>query len=57
MMEKEKIRKRYTKPKISRVRMKIEETVLLACKLSDGDPAGKRVKWCGHPGCKRTYGS
>jgi hypothetical protein len=57
MTEKKKIRKPYTKPEIRRVKLKTEETVLLACKTSDGDSVGKRVKWCGHPGCKRTYGS
>jgi len=53
----EKGRKPYTKPQITRVKLHIEEAVLQPCKGSQGDPAGKNNKWCGHPGCKTTFGS
>ena len=50
-------RKAYVKPEISQVKLEIKEAVLQGCKSSPGDPAGKLNQWCGHPGCKTTFGS
>ena len=57
MTEKGKTRKPYTKPEIRRVILEMEEMVLQTCKSSQGDPAGKVFKYCGHPVCKKSYGS
>ncbi|MGD2124954.1 MAG: hypothetical protein PVG99_02670 [Desulfobacteraceae bacterium] len=57
MATKDKVRKTYEKPQLTQVKLQMEEAVLQACKTSDGDLAGKSTKWCGHEGCKITFGS
>jgi len=57
MKSNKKNRKTYQKPEIVQVRLELEEAVLLSCKASPGDSAGKSAKWCGHASCKKTYGS
>jgi len=56
METKEKTRKTYRKPTITRVKLEIGEAVLQACKTAAGVPASGN-KECGHPGCKTTLGS
>ena len=56
-VQKAKARKSYVKPMIYKVKLETKEAVLQACKSRPGDPAGKKNQWCGHPGCKITYGS
>lgn len=51
------IRKPYVKPRIYRVKLEVKEAVLQGCKSAPGHPAGKQTKWCGHQGCKTTFGS
>ena len=54
---KDKIRKTYRKPSITRVKLEMEEAVLQTCKSRPGDSAGRGNKWCGHSQCKTTFGS
>ena len=56
-MAKERARKSYKKPQLTRVKLHLEEAVLQPCKGFDRDPAGKSNKYCGHPGCKTTFGT
>jgi hypothetical protein len=53
----EKIRKIYKKPRLTQVKLQIEEAVLQPCKASQGDSAGKGTKRCGHSGCRTTFGT
>jgi|GEM_PF-1529392 len=52
-------KKHYEKPFVKKVKLAIDEAVLQPCKGGYGDNAGKGgpPKYCGHPGCKNTYGS
>ncbi len=52
-----KAKKTYKKPKVTQVKLEMEEAVLQACKAFDGDSTGRGSKWCGHGSCKKTYGS
>lgn len=56
-MAKEGTRSSYKKPQIKRVKLQIQEAVLQPCKASEGDAAGKDIKWCGHQGCGSTFGT
>lgn len=56
-MRKEKARKHYKKPEISRVSLAMDEVVLAGCKTTQGDLAGKGNKFCGHGQCKSNFGS
>jgi hypothetical protein len=56
-VKKEKMRKQYKKPEISHVSLAMDEVVLAGCKMSQGDPAGKGNKYCGHGQCKKYMGS
>ncbi|MCJ7595682.1 MAG: hypothetical protein MUO52_13010 [Desulfobacterales bacterium] len=56
MENREKTRKTYRKPSITRVKLEMEEAVLQACKTAAGVPASAN-KECGHPGCKTILGS
>ena len=57
METKEKNRKNYKKPQINQVNLVIEEAVLLACKTSAGDAAGKKGAGCAVQQCRVTQGS
>ena len=57
MKTKERPRKSYKKPHLTHVKLQLEEAVLQPCKGFDGDSAGKSTKWCGHNGCKTTFGT
>ena len=57
MEQKIKTRKPYCKPQVRQVPLHIEEAVLQACKTTAYDTAGKSNQYCGHSGCKKTYGS
>lgn len=50
-------KKIYKKPKITEVKLEMEEAVLQACKAFYGDSTGKGNKECGTNSCKLTYGS
>ena len=53
----DKTKKAYKKPKITQVKLEMDEVVMKACKAFDGDSTGKNSKVCGHSSCKTTYGS
>jgi hypothetical protein len=57
METRNKTRKSYKKPQLTQVKLQLEEAVLQPCKGYDNDPAGKSTKWCGHSGCKMTFGT
>ena len=50
MTREEKVRKSYKKPQVHKVKLEIDEAVLLGCKVASGNP-GKGTKHCGHPTC------
>jgi len=50
-------KKTYKKPSITEVKLEMEEAVLQACKVFDGDSQGKNAKHCGTSSCKLTFGS
>jgi hypothetical protein len=52
-----KAKKTYKKPKVTQVKLEMEEAVLAACKHHNGDSSGKGSKWCGTNSCKLEYGS
>ncbi len=59
METKEKNRKNYKKPQVHKVKLEIDEAVLLGCKTFSGDTAGKATaaKFCGNSACKTDIGS
>jgi hypothetical protein len=57
MNTKKRTRKSYKKPQLTQVKLQLEEAVLQPCKGFDNDPTGKSTKWCGHEGCKITFGT
>jgi hypothetical protein len=57
MATRDKAKKTYKKPKVTQVKLEMEEAVLQACKHFDGDSTGKGNKTCGTNSCKMTYGS
>lgn len=57
MASEDKAKKTYNKPKITQVKLEMEEAVLQACKHFNGDSTGKGNKTCGTNSCKLTFGS
>ena len=57
MAAEDKTKKVYSKPKVTQVKLEMDEVVMQACKAFDGDSTGKNAKVCGHNSCKTTYGS
>ena len=58
MASQDKNKKAYKKPKITQVKLEMEEATLQACKGFDGDSTGSTNKWCGHASCKKNeFGS
>ncbi len=56
METKAKNRKNYKKPQVHKVKLEIDEAVLLGCKVASGDAAKGKTSGCNHPGC-RSLGS
>ena len=50
-------KKAYKKPKITQVKLEMDEVVMQACKHFDGDSTGKGNKTCGTNSCKLVFGS
>ncbi len=57
MASEDKTKKTYKKPKVTQVKLEMDEVVLQACKHFNGDSTGKGNKTCGTNSCKMTYGS
>jgi hypothetical protein len=69
MATQKKTKKAYNKPKVTQVKLEMDEVVLQACKHFDGDSTlqackhfdgdstGKGNKTCGTNACKLTFGS
>lgn len=57
MASEDKTKKTYEKPKVTKVKLEMEEAVLQGCKHFDGDSTGKNSKTCGVNSCKLTFGS
>jgi len=57
MTAQDKAKKTYKKPKVTQVRLEMEEAVLQACKHFNGDSTGKNSKTCGTNSCKLVFGS
>lgn len=55
-MKTKKIRKKYTKPQITQIKLEVEEAFLIGCKVAPGTP-GKNQRGCGFAACKRSFGS
>lgn len=52
-----KTRKIYEKPRISEVKLEVEEAILAACKTSTRDSSGRGRRGCRASGCRGRYGS
>jgi hypothetical protein len=57
MTAQDKTKKTYKKPKVTQVKLEMDEVALQACKHFDGDSTGKGNKTCGTNACKLTFGS
>jgi len=57
METKEKIRRSYMKPRVTQVKLEIQEAVLATCKRTTSDMTGKSNKGCTQASCKTTVGS
>ncbi len=57
MASEDKTKKTYEKPKVTQVKLEMEEGVLQGCKHFNGDSTGKGNKTCGTNSCKLTTGS
>ena len=57
MKIKESTRKFYVKPRVTQVKLEIEEAVLEACKTSLIDENGKNTSGCNISKCRLTQGS
>jgi hypothetical protein len=57
METREKIRKSYIKPRLTRVKLEIQEAILAACKRTISDGSGKYGSGCNHIRCRKQQGS
>jgi hypothetical protein len=57
MASEDNTKKTYRKPKVTQVKLEMDELVMQACKHFDGDSTGKGNKTCGANSCKLTFGS
>lgn len=56
METKEKIRRSYIKPRVTQVKLEIQEAILANCKTSSA-AVGKNAKTCVNIACKTALGS